>query len=111
MGKHIYLCVSARQMSYLRRTSKAPLIIKALDWGDLTLIGCFAVGCWLDCKALALALALRAGVGTRVLNGDSDDALGARIESVKSLDGSSLCSPTPAPMSMRGKAGNKNRSS
>ena len=53
-------------MSYLRRASKTPLIIKALDWEVLTSIGCFAVGCWLDCNALALALALalRAGVGT-----------------------------------------------
>ena len=88
-------------------TSTTPLTMEALDLRLLASNGCIPAGSWPDGKALRLEVGVEVGVEGTVVSA----ALDASIARVKSLGGSRLCSPTPAPMSMRGIAGNKKRSS
>ena len=93
--------------SYRSRVSTAPLITTALDWRLLPSISCIPALCCSDDEALTL----EAGVGVVVAAVITVDGLPVRIVLLRRLDGSSLCSPTPAPMIKRGMAGNKKRSS
>jgi hypothetical protein len=107
----MYLCLMRHLMSYRSRASTAPLITTALDWRLLPSTSCIPTRCCSDDEALTLDAGVGIGVGVGVAAVITADGLPARIVLVRRFDGSSLCSPTPAPMIKRGIAGNKKRSS
>jgi hypothetical protein len=116
--EHVYVCACIyacmrHLMSYRSRTSTAPLITTALDWRLLPSITCIPARCCSDDEALTLEAGVGVGVGATVGVAAviTVDGLSARIVLLRRFDGSSLCSPTPAPMSKRGITGNKKRSS